>query len=299
MRCKPSRRTRRGRVCARNSSRPFTATSSAGSAPFTEQLLFAVGRFDEGARLLSHLRHPILPSGPFTVLDIGAGNGGVAFAFANDRRNRVIAVDYVPNMQAATCRRLLASAVTQIASDGGRLPIASGQVDLVLLVDVLEHLAAPRAVAAEIMRVLRPGGLCVITTPARLAYAFRRDPHYGVRSLVLLPNEAQRFIVNRVLRRRVTSSTGGRYDAYDVEHIYWHAAEIARLFPGPKTVDVLYERSYLPPGRFIGYWLRHPSVAREQLNYELRRFFFGHILVYKGSAPPGAPTFDRIDSPDA
>jgi hypothetical protein len=147
------------------------------------------------------------------------------------------------------------------------------------------------------MRVLRPGGVCLITTPARLAYAFRKDPHYGVRSLLLLPNGAQRFIVNRLLRRRVTSSTGGTYDAYDVEHTFWHAAEIARLFPGPKTVDVLYERPYRPPGRFSRYWIRHPSVAIEQLRYELRRFFFGHILVYKGSAPAGAPRFDRIESP--
>ncbi len=262
---------------------------------YGQQLLFAVGRFDEGARLVSHLRQHILPPGPATVLDIGAGNGGISLAFANDRQNHVIAVDYVPNQQAATCRRLLASPLVQIASDGGSLPIASNQIDLVLLVDVLEHLANPRAVAAEIMRVLRPGGLCFIATPARLSYAFRRDPHYGVHSLVLLPNETQRFIVDRILRRRVISSTGGRAKAYDVEHIYWHAAEIAALFSGDKTVDTLYQRSYQPPGRFSRYWIRHPSVAVEQLRYELRRFFFGHILVYKGRPPEGTPRFDRIE----
>ena len=101
---------------------------------------------------------------------MGAGNGGVAFAFANDANARVYAMDRVPNAQAVECRRLLASDATFVTGDGAALPFRSDAIDLVLLLEVLEHLSHPAEVAAEIMRVLRAGGLCVVVTPARFAY---------------------------------------------------------------------------------------------------------------------------------
>lgn len=261
-----------------------------------DQLMFALGRFDEGVRLLSHLRRHIFADGaaPLTVLDVGAGNGGVAIAFANDPRNRVIAADVVPNPQAVACRKLMKSPVAIVAANGARLPIASNSVDLVLLVDVLEHLPSTHEVASEIMRVLRDGGLCVMVTPARLAHVLKPDPHYGVRGLLLLPNAVQRFIVDRMLKRRIVAANGAAAPAYDVEHTFWHAAEIAALFPEPKTVDVLYEQTFAPPPPVLRYWIRRPRCVVDWLRYRLRRFFFGHILIYKDSPAAGTPVFDRL-----
>lgn len=257
-----------------------------------EQLLFAAGRFDEGARLVRDLR-PHLAGDAVRVLDVGSGNGGISFAFANDARNVVHALERTANPHALACRRVLDVPVRQVTGDGAALPFADGALDLVLLVDVLEHLDAPRAVAAEIMRVLRPGGLCVVLTPARLAYFLRRDPHYGVPGLVMLPNEVQRLVVDRVLRRHVVTATGD--EPYNVTHTYWHAREIARLFPGEKTVEVLYGRDFRPPGgRFTWRWLRHPSWLVEHFRYELRWWFFGHLLIYKGAPDPGVPRCDRL-----
>lgn len=45
------------------------------------------------------------------------------------------------------------------------LPYDSGTFDLVLCTDVLEHLENPRLVAAELVRICRPGGLVVIVVP--------------------------------------------------------------------------------------------------------------------------------------
>lgn len=218
---------------------------------FMEQLIVAIGRFDEGVRLLSHLRRHVLPKSDLKVLDIGAGNGGVAFAFANDARNSVCTLDLVPNPQAASCRRLLGSPVLQMTGDGAQLPFATNSIDLVLLVDVLEHLERPRETAAEIMRVLRPGGVCFVATPARLSWVFRRDPHYGVRGLLLLPNDVQGFIVNRVLRRSIVSATGEAIGAYDVTHTYWHAQEIARLFPPPEPSMSFMTTGTVRPARSV------------------------------------------------
>lgn len=45
------------------------------------------------------------------------------------------------------------------------LPFASGQFDLVLMSEIVEHVLALPAVLAEVRRVLRPGGAVVLTTP--------------------------------------------------------------------------------------------------------------------------------------
>jgi SAM-dependent methyltransferase len=45
------------------------------------------------------------------------------------------------------------------------LPYESGTFDLVLCTDVLEHLENPKLVAAELVRICRPGGLVAIVVP--------------------------------------------------------------------------------------------------------------------------------------
>lgn len=45
------------------------------------------------------------------------------------------------------------------------LPYESGRFDLVMCCDVLEHLEYPHEIAAELVRICRPGGLVVIVVP--------------------------------------------------------------------------------------------------------------------------------------
>jgi ubiquinone/menaquinone biosynthesis C-methylase UbiE len=48
---------------------------------------------------------------------------------------------------------------------GEALPFAAGSMDCVLLSEVIEHLEEPQISTREAMRVLRPGGRLLITTP--------------------------------------------------------------------------------------------------------------------------------------
>jgi SAM-dependent methyltransferase len=52
-----------------------------------------------------------------------------------------------------------------LVMDGERIPLGDGSVDLVLSVEVLEHVADAARAVEEIGRVLRPGGVAVISTP--------------------------------------------------------------------------------------------------------------------------------------
>ena len=63
-----------------------------------------------------------------------------------------------------------------VISDNHALPLQDGCADLVLCSEVLEHVARPDLVAAEIGRILRPGGTALLTAP--LGCGRHQSPHH-------------------------------------------------------------------------------------------------------------------------
>lgn len=88
------------------------------------------------------------------ILEVGAGPGDLAEAIRR-RGGRVLAVD--SSWSEMHCReRLLACAVQ---ADGCKLPLAGDTCDLVCASNVLEHVPDPFAMAMEMIRVVKPGGI--------------------------------------------------------------------------------------------------------------------------------------------
>lgn len=59
----------------------------------------------------------------------------------------------------------LYKAMPDVFGDASRLPFADASMDTVLLLEVLEHLRHPAQALSEIARVLRPGGILLLTLP--------------------------------------------------------------------------------------------------------------------------------------
>ena len=96
------------------------------------------------------------------VLDIGCGTGHTTCLLARTCGVRVVALDRLAsNLARARCRALkagVAGQVTGMCADAHHLPFTDGYFDLVIAESVLAFCDAPR-VAAEIRRVLKPGGV--------------------------------------------------------------------------------------------------------------------------------------------
>lgn len=98
-----------------------------------------------------------------TVADVGCGTGNLARVLARNIA-RIIGVDLVRY-------ELLTPAIEFRRCDLDRdpLPLADGEVDAAVAVEIIEHLENPRAFVRELVRVVRPGGWVLITTPNQLS----------------------------------------------------------------------------------------------------------------------------------
>jgi SAM-dependent methyltransferase len=102
-------------------------------------------------------------------LDVGIGDAAFLSVLHQKTSMRVVGVD--PHAgYLADARRQWPDLVLAHVRD--ELPFASGVFDSVSMLDVLEHTSDERVTLAEVHRVLRPGGLLVLTVPARHVFSF-------------------------------------------------------------------------------------------------------------------------------
>jgi ubiquinone/menaquinone biosynthesis C-methylase UbiE len=91
------------------------------------------------------------------VIDFGCGTGRLA-AWLSSRGATVDGVDVTPEMiEVAQARRLPQATFIVIEDDG--LPFVNGTFDLAVSAYVLQYYVSQPGIAAEIARVLRPGGI--------------------------------------------------------------------------------------------------------------------------------------------
>lgn len=100
------------------------------------------------------------------VLDLGAGHGSFCSAF----ESRVGEHGLRPGNVLTACdlyaQEIRTETVPRVGADFDRgLPFADATFDVVVCVEVIEHVRNQPALMAEIYRVLKPGGRAIVSTP--------------------------------------------------------------------------------------------------------------------------------------
>lgn len=101
---------------------------------------------------------------PGLALDIGAAGGGNTRVL-RAHGWRPVALEYASTAAQIARER----GIDVVRGDARELPMRTGSLDLVTAFDVLEHIEEDYLAAAEITRVLRPGGTALIAVPADMA----------------------------------------------------------------------------------------------------------------------------------
>jgi len=239
----------------------------AAAVPVRPRLLSYTGRWGRARRWL--------PADARLVVDVGSAFGyGTAALMAGSPERRVIGVERDPTHLAEAARRF--PWVKVVEGDAAELPFRDGSVDAVALLDVLEHVADPDAVLAEVHRVLQPGGVVVISVP-----------HRG------LLTAADSTNLYPALRRRFPSwppmepadaCEGGRHRHYAVEELYAALEprfEVDRVARSGTGIAELVHLVLLVLFKGV---LRHPGIYRALLPLHLLTYLVDDLVrIGRGS----------------
>jgi SAM-dependent methyltransferase len=183
-----------------------------------------------------------------TVVDLGAGRGGFLEDPVIYRRElrrlqgkvrRVIGLDVDPAVLANP-----GVDEAHVLEPNGRFPLPDHSVDLLVSDFTFEHIDAPEHIAAEIGRVLRPGGWLCARTPNKWGYI-----GLGAR---IVPNRLH----NTALRRLQPAKQ--ERDTFPTRYRMNTVADLRRLFPEDSYEHYTYAADSEPAyagSSSAGWWL--------------------------------------------
>lgn len=177
-----------------------------------------------------------------TLVDVGCGSGRL-WTFLRDRFERYVGVDAVRYDGFPADGEFVPADL-----DSGQLPVEPGSADVAVAVETVEHLENPRALMRALVRLARPGGWVLVTTPNQLSLLSRatllargehnafRDGSYPAHITALLEVDLRRMAAECGLAEvEVRYSGSGRLVLTGAHYPRW----MSRLWPRGLSDNVL------------------------------------------------------------
>ena len=220
----------------------MSATTFAAQASVEARARQSLGASDaaiyEMVRLALETRH----AGGGTLVDVGCG-AGLLWPVLRERFARYVGVDVVRYEDFPP-----GAEFRQIDLDSGATPLPDACADVSASVETIEHLENPRALVRELVRLARPNGWVIVTTPNQLSFlslltlvfkhrfAAFQDVHYPAHLTALLEVDLQRIALECGLSEiRIAYSLQGR-----IVLTPWHYPKfLSKLFPRALSDNLL------------------------------------------------------------
>jgi SAM-dependent methyltransferase len=253
-----------------------TAVEAVRARLYPEVRAGGFSRFDGAVQFYQRVN--ALLDGDDVILDFGAGRAHWADPGANearrklrDLRGRVKRVIGVDVDDAVLTNPVVSEA--HVIEPSGRIPLDDACVDVIVSDYTFEHVSEPAAVAAELDRVLVPGGWICARTPNKWGYI-----GLGAR---LVPNERHVRALGRLQPHRKAE------DVFPVRYRLNTAGAIRAAFPGYEHVVYGWSAEPAYAGTSPLAW-RAFQVLDAVSPPSLRATFMVFLRKPSGSAPAGA-----------
>ena len=202
------------------------------------------------------------------VLDAGCGTAYGSRLLADGGAREVVGVD-IARAVLETVAAAMPDSVRLQTGDLRQLDFEDDTFELVVCFEVIEHVEDPFAVLDELVRVLAPGGLLLVSSPNRDVYP-PGNPHH-LHEFVPAELEAElaaRLPHVRLLRQRdylvsalLSDATSGRGDGAAVEDLALHKLVAER--PGDEVYTIaMASDAELPADARAGRHDRHAGAPR-------------------------------------
>jgi ubiquinone/menaquinone biosynthesis C-methylase UbiE len=172
----------------------------------------------------------------FLHLDIGSGSGDLIIHLKNHLKTSASCCDYTDELMKLPDQQVDIVDLNKTK----KLPYENNKFDIITMTEVVEHLEDFRAILREVYRVLKLGGICVLTTPNILNLNSRlRNLWFGFAELMgPLP-----------VQNRKMESCAGHINPVSLFYIL-HALQELNFQKIDFTVD-RYQRSSIAKGVFL------------------------------------------------
>ena len=130
-----------------------------------------------------------------TVLDIACGEG-YGTSILSTKAKQIFGVDINPDLVEHAGQKYQDSNIRFLHGSVDQIPLAPGSVDIIVSFETLEHVSAAtqQQFLTEVRRVLRPGGLFIVSTPNRKNYTDRYDHRNKFHVHELYKDDFEKFL---------------------------------------------------------------------------------------------------------
>lgn len=227
-----------------------------GQDPF--ETVFTYGRWKVGQIFTKCLKEYPPPQ---RVLDLGCGTGFVIKRLS-ERGYHCTGVDAADEMLRIARRENPNSIIRK--SDAGRLPFKNGSFDIISSIELLRYIKDREKCVQEMHRVLKPGGICMVTLAPR--YSLHGYSAFNwINYWLHLPrfSNVRQYFETTSSSRRLFSAAG--FKKVEIKSCFFGPFVLAeKILPRSLMRRIL--RSYEPLDNFLG---RHRMISN----------FANHMIV--------------------